>query len=174
MLSDYVSLPANTAGTTPERDARRIAFNFAKGGDLVQQVIDSNAVDADWVPIKNMSHADVIRTLQSSAIYLDLGHQPGKDRLPREAAASGAVALVARRGAGASDLDFPLPMDHKLVANFSSTESVSVALNTILADLTHQYKRQEGFRSVIASERHAFVEDVKRIFVDGEFRTSLI
>ena len=169
MLSDYVSLPKDTAEVGPERNPRQIAFNFAKGGDLVQRVIDSNAVDADWVPIVNMSPADVNRTLQSSAIYIDLGHQPGKDRLPREAAASGAVTLVARRGAGASNLDFPLPPDHKLDASYSNTESVSVTLNAILADLTHQYNRQSTFRNAIILERQTFVEDVRRIFINGIF-----
>lgn len=174
MLSDYISFPTPTKGDAPPtRNERQIAFNFAKGGDLVQQVIESNTVDALWVPIKNMTHHDVIRTLQSSAIYLDLGHQPGKDRLPREAAASGAVTLVARRGAGASDIDFPLPYDHKIAADNTATKSASTALNAVLADLSHQYERQKTFRDVIELERQVFIRDVRQIFAGSQFDTNL-
>jgi hypothetical protein len=171
MLSDYSAFLPKIDHDPPRRDPRQIAFNFAKGGDLVQRVIQSNTVDAHWVPIKNMSRGDVIHALQSSAIYLDLGHQPGKDRLPREAAANGAVTIVARKGAGAFGLDFPLPYDHKIIADNSMTESTSIALNAILGDLTRQYDRQATFRRAIKLEQQIFTREVRRIFVDGQLES---
>jgi hypothetical protein len=168
MLSDYTALPKGSVHHMPFRDPRQISFNPAKGGRLVQQVIDSNAVDAHWVRIENMTRVDVVHTLQSSAIYLDLGHHPGKDRLPREAGASGAVTIVARTGAGAFSLDFPLPYDHKIIVDNSIAASTSVALNAILADLTHQWDRQATFRRRIELEKRIFMKEVRRIFVEGQ------
>jgi hypothetical protein len=172
MLSDYTSEPTTT-GRPPLRDPRQIAFNFAKGGDVVKQIIETNAVDANWVPIRNMTHGEVIQTLQSSSIYLDLGHQPGKDRLPREAAANGAVTIVARTGAGAFSSDFPLPYDHKIVAGKSGTECTSTVLNAILSDLDHQYHRQATFRHAIELEKQIFLREVQRIFIDRQFGSDL-
>jgi len=169
MLSDYSALPTTSAPHLPMRGPRQIAFNVAKGGNLVQRVIDSDAVEAHWVPIQNMPRADVIHTLQSSAIYLDLGHQPGKDRLPREAATNGAVTIVTRTGAGAFGSDFPLPYDHKITMDNSITESTSNTLNSILADLAHQYERQVTFRHAIDLEQQVFMREVRRIFIDGQF-----
>lgn len=169
MLSDYTTLPAVHDHHQKFRDPRQVAFNMARGGHLVQQVIRSEAVDAHWVPIRNMTRVDVIRTLRSSAVYLDLGHQPGKDRLPREAAASGAVTVVARAGAGAFGLDFPLPYDHKIIVDRSITESTSIALNAILADLGHQWDRQATFRHAIDLEHKIFMREVQRVFIEGKF-----
>jgi len=169
MLSDYTLAPTTSANDMPIRDPLQIAFNFAKGGDLVQKIIDSHTVEAHWSPIRNMSRADVVQTLQSSAIYLDLGHQPGKDRLPREAAANGAVTVVARAGAGAFSSDFSLPYDHKIAVDHSMPEAASRILNDILADLPNQYERQAIFRHRIEMEQQIFRREVKRIFIDGQF-----
>lgn len=169
MLSDYTTLSAEAPTQQSEINPRQISYNFAKGGYLVQRVIDSRMVDADWVAIKDMSQAQVAKTLRSSSVYLDLGHQPGKDRLPREAASAGAVTIVARVGAGAYHLDFPLPYEHKIIVDRDLTTTASRVLNNVLIDRERAFALQEAFRHTIVDERATFYREVKRIFVDGQF-----
>jgi hypothetical protein len=169
MLSDYISLPTDHAGIEAVRKPRQIAYNFARGGDLVQQVIESMTVDAAWLPIAGMSRTEVIYALQSSAVYLDLGHQPGKDRLPREAAASGAVTIVARRGAGGFHLDFPIPYEHKITIGDGLITSVSGTINAVLNNLDCEYDRQANFRHEISCEQQVFMREVTRVFIEGKF-----
>ena len=64
--------------------------------------------------VVGMTRSEVVSTLQGCGIYLDLGHHPGKDRMPREAALSGALTVVARRGSGAFFADVPVPWEHKI------------------------------------------------------------
>lgn len=169
MLSDYTTLSIDGTTPRPEINPRQISYSFAKGGYLVQRVIDSNLVDADWVPIRDMSRAQVVATLSTSSIYLDLGHQPGKDRLPREAASAGAVTVVARVGAGAYHLDFPLPYEHKIVVDRELTTTASRVLNNVLSDRQRALALQRAFRQGVNDERATFYREARRIFVDGQF-----
>ena len=47
-------------------------------------------------PIQGMTKDQIVDRLRSTRVYVDFGNLPGKDRLPREAAASGAVVFVRR------------------------------------------------------------------------------
>jgi len=58
--------------------------------------------------LKNMSRAQIYESLDSSRIYIDLAHFPGKDRMPREALLRNCCVLVANAGAGFGP-DFALP-----------------------------------------------------------------
>lgn len=169
MLSDYTTFSIAGTASRPEINPRQISYNFAKGGYLVQRVIDSSLVEADWVPIRNMNRSQVVETLSSSSIYLDLGHLPGKDRLPREAASAGAVTVVARVGAGAYHLDFPLPYEHKIIVDRELTTTASTVLNNILSDRPRALALQSAFRQGVYDERATFYREAKRIFVDGQF-----
>ena len=168
MLSDYTNIAEITSEPRLEVATFRIAYNPAKGGDLVLQVIESarGTSNWEWVPIQGMNRQEVIRTLRSSSVYLDLGHHPGKDRLPREAAVAGAVALVARRGAGAFAADLQVPWEHKIDMN-NIVLDAERALRLVAKDISGQLARQETYRSVIAQERKRFGKEVADIFVQG-------
>lgn len=168
MLSDYTDITEITSEPRVSSGSFRIAYNPAKGGDFVLQLMESTrtTLNCEWVPIKGMTREEVVRTLRSSSVYLDLGHHPGKDRLPREAAVAGAVVLAARRGAGAFAADLQLPGEHKIdMANvFVDAER---AIKLVVGDLSGQLARQEIYRSVIKDERKRFSKEVADIFVEG-------
>jgi hypothetical protein len=42
-------------------------------------------------------------------VYIDFGNHPGRDRIPREAAAMGCVVITNRRGSAENDVDIPIP-----------------------------------------------------------------
>jgi hypothetical protein len=52
-----------------------------------------------------MSRKEVISSLTSSKIYLDLGIHPGTDRIPREAALLGCVIVTNKRGSAGNKID---------------------------------------------------------------------
>lgn len=170
MLSDYTTIPTGVPEPQlPSESVPKIAFNASKGGDLVQRVIDDGRVRAQWIPIVGMSQDAVTSTLRESTVYLDLGNQPGKDRLPREAAVNGAITVVARRGAGAFYLDAPLPLEHKITINREYVESTVEALTDILHDIPEHFRRQSLYRSVIVGEKQRFLAETKWIFGERRF-----
>ncbi|MDQ6524206.1 hypothetical protein RB608_11370 [Nocardioides sp. LHD-245] len=165
LLSDYVT--ATPLARDPRAGGTRlavIAFNPAKGGELVEKVAARLSTPVQWLPIAGMSPDQVGEALRRSDVYLDLGHLPGKDRIPREAALHGAVTLLAARGAGANPRDFPLPAEHRIPVGTDLVGSAVDILEQVLADLPGHTRRQQGFRSLLERERMLFADEVRTVF----------
>jgi hypothetical protein len=92
--------------------------------------------------------------------YVDFGHLPGKDRLPREAAASGAVVFVRKAGAGRFADDFPIPDFFR----FDDDDVASGELFRRIAAVQESPQRfwadQAAFRDGIRSERDGLYDQL--------------
>lgn len=171
LLSDYTVLDGPHGGGLLERldprDVPTVAFNPAKGGVAVAEVQRMVTRPVRWLPIAGMTPEEVGTALARSSVYLDLGHLPGKDRLPREAALSGAVTLLAAIGAGGNEHDFPLPDDHRIPAGPHLAREAATALERVLDDLPRHWAAQAGFRTLLGEERATFQSEVAEIFGEG-------
>jgi hypothetical protein len=147
------------------RKPRTIAYFPRKGGDLASlffdRVKDSGIVP---VPIDNMSKNEVMETLGSTEIYVDFGHQPGKDRVPREAAAVGNVILLQRMGAGLHYLDHNLDGQYKFDRSDVGSGSLYNTIEAIFGDLASHLDRQRYYRQKVFLEKDEFDLQVRQFF----------
>lgn len=158
MLSDYI--PQDIARSHPNGGSI-ISYNGSKGAEFVEPV-KSLFPNAIWVPIQGMSQTQVRNTLESSAIYLDLGHHPGKDRMPREAALRGAVVITGKRGS--ASLEYPdVPIQTKV--NHDNPQSIANVLDFIFLDLEEHFHQQDSYRDKILNEKKVFDREAKEIFL---------
>ena len=146
---------------------KRVAYNPAKGSAEIENIRRRLTPDWQFVPIQGMTRKQVVEALCGSAIYLDLGNHPGKDRMPREAALAGAVTIVSRRGAGAFFADTPLPREHKVNTEGDLSVNAVSAVTAALNDLDTASEKQETYRNWIRCEQERFTEEVRRVFIDG-------
>lgn len=164
-LSDYISQDGRVAierSIAPGRvgEVPRIAFNPAKGARLNRRVRDALDQDACWDAIAGMTPTAVRERLELADVYLDLGAHPGKDRLPREAALAGAVAVVARRGTGAFSADVPLPVWHTVDMAGDPVANAVAVLRSVLADPFRAWSEQSDYRRRIAGQPVQFRQEV--------------
>lgn len=165
MLTDY--LPQQFI--LDEHDSTRdrigsIVYNPAKGLKLTQSLIkawDKNL----FTRILGLDRAGVAKLLQASKIYLDLGPHPGRDRLPREAAAAGCVVLVAKRGSASNEIDVPLGDEYKVRCSHERIDvnAVRSRLAAILEDFPLHQKAQEPFRMGLAGQAEQFHLEVRAL-----------
>lgn len=120
------------------------------------------APDLPWVEIRGMTKREVAKALASSIVYVDLGHHPGKDRVPREAASLGAVVLLNRAGAALHYADHPLDDVHLIDAG--DLPAVVALIRGVLADYRSHYLAQAPYRARVEVERDEFVEQVRAAF----------
>lgn len=166
MLSDFTLVSEFSCAFQSDIDrGQTVAFNYSKGAHWVK-LVERECPEIAFIPIRNMSRAQVVSTLSSSAVYLDLGHHPGKDRLPREAALAGAVTVVARRGAAAYWDDVPIPWEHKASMTSLISNTVEI-LRSVLSDAPSARAKQSSYVSHIRAERQRFSDEIEAVFVRG-------
>jgi hypothetical protein len=167
MLTDYLRedfiAQASAINHTQPR-AARIAFNPKKGWDITQRILEQAPSSIEFVRLENMTPTQVIETLQTSAVYMDFGHHPGRDRFPREAALCGCCIVTGRRGSADFHEDVPIPEEYKL--DDAHPDFLSRALNTLDA-LIHSYgSRQSDFsdyRKRILDQKALFKQEVAAV-----------
>jgi hypothetical protein len=174
LVTDYT--PTAELDELPKRPVtergRTVAYNPRKGGWVVEELRRRGA-PYHFVAIENMSRSEVLRTLCESAVYLDTGHHPGKDRMPREAALAGALTLVGRRGSGANSLDVPIPWEHKFSMTGDVASNAAARLEAVFSDLAEHKARQAGYEPFVRGEKERFGREVAAFFVAGKHGSDL-
>ena len=161
--TDEIFLESAKMNINAKKD--QIAFFPRKGAELARELITA-APGLHLAPIENMSRTQVKETLENSAIYIDFGHHPGKDRVPREAAVSGAVVLLHDKGAGSIFADHPLDRDYLFsLADIRDGRLLS-RINEILANYGEHFARQRYYRHKVRLEKEEFCQQVKTFFFD--------
>ncbi|MDN3310470.1 hypothetical protein QWJ90_05975 [Microbacterium oryzae] len=170
ILSDYTPLGGAGAAAPVSADGRvpRITYNPAKSAAIMRE-FSRRYPELELLPLRGMTGDEVAEALRTSLIYLDLGTHPGKDRMPREAAAVGAVVLVARRGAAANDVDVPLPFAHKVAVLPDVVDAAHEAVVRVLDDPAAALAAQGPYRERVLREREVFDAEVAAAFIRGEF-----
>jgi hypothetical protein len=175
-LSDYtdpqfIHRSLVTEDNPPIADRAQIVCFFPnKGADLAARFLEdatSLRQRIDFVPIRDMTKAQVRATLFGARIYIDFGHHPGKDRVPREAAIAGAVVLLHAAGAARCFPDHPLPDAYRFTEADIASGALHSRVAAILDNPTPHFAAQRGYRQAILLERYRFDLEVRGAFFDG-------
>ncbi len=163
-LGDYLN-HAHTGAAAPGGTRRRqVAYNPKKGAP-VARAIAARLPEVDFVPIADMSPAQVTQLLRESRLYVDFGPHPGKDRLPREAAMAGACVLTGRQGAAGYAADVPIPETFRIDDRHEDfIARVADAIRDILDNFETRQREFDAYRRAIAQEKATFYRQVRDAF----------
>jgi hypothetical protein len=170
-LSDYIAEEYLQAIADPPSAIREdlVVYNPAKGLEATQAILRRLESDGGpaiaAAPIVGMSRDEVRGLLSRAKVYIDFGNHPGKDRIPREAAAMGACVLVNRRGSAGNDVDIPLGDLYKVDDSRPGFEADAAAkIRAIVADFDSHSRALDPYRASIAAEPDRFRRDALAIF----------
>jgi hypothetical protein len=142
------------------------AFFPTKGREFSERIIAENA-DIMFLPIADMSPEEVRDTLRRAKVYIDFGHHPGKDRVPREAAASGCCVITASdRGASRYFEDIPVPHHFKFSTEEFSPRRIGDAIWSCMDDYEVHKQDFRLYRALVRDEPLIFEEEVRRMLVE--------
>lgn len=150
MLTDWVEVKDVAASRS-----QRVVVNPAKDAGLMKPSL----LDAPFevIPLSGYSPDQAAYILRSSTIYIDFGHHPGRDRIPREAALAGCVVLSTRLGAAQFREDMPLPA----WSFFSTPEEVRQRISAIHSGALDAVAEQSDYRAWVTSNRSVFEDEVR-------------
>ncbi len=167
-VSDYLN-PAFLATAVAANRARedRVLYNPKKGLDFTKKLMAA-APDVNFVPIENMTPQQIAELMQSSKVYIDFGHHPGKDRMPRESAICGCCVVTGLDGAAAFEQDLPIPADFKFPREDASVERIVACIRRCLADYPAQVARFAAYRDFILAEPEQFGAQVQAFLAHAQ------
>ncbi|MFX1716204.1 tetratricopeptide repeat protein [Paraburkholderia sp. A1RO-5L] len=165
-LFDFINRDYLKSGATEPPRARQIVGLFPrKGADLAARFVNLNN-RLPFALIQDMSRDQVRSTLSQCAIYIDFGHHPGKDRVPREAAISGAVIFLHDRGAARHYADHPLDRFYLFSDDDIETGLLHTKIQDVLAHHAEHFANQRIYRQRVVLEMDEFVLQVKTAFFE--------
>ncbi len=163
-LSDYLNAAHFESKSTRERQNQSIAFNPKKGGHIIDRLRIDHP-DLHFKAIENMTSNEVAALLSRVEIYVDFGHHPGRDRVPREAAMAGCCIITNRRGAAAYQEDVPIPEKYKLD---DSSADFSLRFRQLVMEIDRNFERHseefDAYRDWIRQEPVRFRKNLVTIF----------
>ncbi len=160
-LSDYINDEYGKAlDVSANRDDIAL-YNPKKGYENLKPLIKKTSW-LKWVPLSGMSRNEVISTMEHAKIYVDFGSHPGKDRIPREAAANGCCVITNKKGSAAFFKDVPIPDKYKFENPESCLDDIDNLLKEICNSFCEHQKDFHEYREMIIGEKEKFFEDVLR------------
>lgn len=163
MLSDFIEFE------TPDSPAPFVSRSFdiaylpakSQGAEALVQKLGENF---NLVALRGMSRSQIEETLRSTKVFIDFGHHPGKDRVPREAALCGCIPLVRKTGAASYYADVPLP-DELLVetSEFFEPEQIGSTVSAVLEDHSKFDEMLSNYKNTIINEKRIFEDELREL-----------
>ncbi len=158
-LSDYINEQHGQFIFPPEYRRNTAFFNPKKGYDKLKPLIEK-ANWLQWIPLQDMSREKMILMMQYGKIYVDFGKHPGKDRIPREAAANGCCVITNKEGSAAYHEDVPIDDEYKFANPTESLDDINNLMHDICDNFEVHQKRFEDYRRIIKNEKREFDKSV--------------
>jgi hypothetical protein len=141
-----------------------ILYNPAKGFKYTKKLIDSYP-NYKFIPLKGLSRDELRNKMLRSKVYIDFGHHPGRDRMPREAAMLGMIVITSTKGSAGIFDDVPLPEKFKLdVDSNNFVVDFKELLNQIHYDFPKVNAQLYSYRHYLMSEPDIFKKSIMEIF----------
>jgi hypothetical protein len=144
-------------------EIRKVAIFPRKGAELAKIFVDACPQFA-YSLIESMSREDVGKTLADSSVYIDFGHLPGKDRVPREAALAGNIVFLHEKGSATQYGDFPVESYYLFTSTDVRDGNLSSRVMEVLSNYSDHLSRQAFFRQRVVLEQEEFNLQVASTF----------
>jgi hypothetical protein len=141
---------------------KEILYNPRKDPVFINMLI-KKLPKIKFIPLKDFSKVELEEKYKKAMIYMDFGHFPGKDRMPREAAGKGCILITGRMGASSNFQDFNLLPHFKInQKNKNFTENAEKIITNIMNNPIDYFNSQESYRHEISEEYINFKKEVER------------
>jgi hypothetical protein len=167
-MTECISDPPTPTGT--ETRIIDVLYNPVKGIHYTDEIRKRSGAAFQMRPIGDGPDGRVritpeqVRTMLLQAkVYIDFGHHPGMDRLPREAALAGCLVVTNRQGAAGFDQDVPLPDKYK--RKTFDVEEIHQLLKELMENFDERSRDLDDYRSWIHGQEASMMECVSN-FID--------
>ncbi len=118
-----------------------------------------------FTELKGFNKEELTHKFQTAKVYIDFGHHPGRDRIPREAAIHGCCVVTSKNGSARNDIDIPIDSKYKIDVSVKDyPEKFEVIIKDIFYDFQGNHNSFDNYRKKILLESDIFKDQVKTFF----------
>jgi hypothetical protein len=137
-----------------------ILYNPSKGLKFTE-LLKTKYPNLNWIPLVNCSHLEIRELLCRAKVYIDLGHHPGKDRFPREAALHDCVVITSKSGSAKNTKDIAIPFEYKFSNILSCLDEFESLVEDIFKNHSFHLSAQKEYKREIQKQHFEFVNQVR-------------
>ncbi|OAI03355.1 hypothetical protein A1332_15980 [Methylomonas methanica] len=142
-----------------------ILYNPTKGRKTTDKLIQANP-QWKFIPLHGLNRDQLTDKLSAAKLYIDFGHHPGRDRMPREAAMQGCCLITGILGSAGNDVDLPIPRKYKLDSSLPEFTSIFKALaQDVFSDFESHNQNFEKYRQYLKREPEIFRQQIANYFI---------
>ena len=144
-----------------------ILYNPTKGWKVTRNLI-ATYPELNFVPVRGLNREQLSERLYGAKIYIDFGHHPGRDRMPREAAMHGCALITGILGSAGNDIDLPISKKYKLD---SAAPDFVKKFGELVTDIMQNFPRHYGnfasYRKWVQNESTIFRRQIFDYFINN-------
>lgn len=138
-------------------------YNAVKNKDFLQKIKDFTP-EINWLPMINMTLEEVADCMKSAKVYVDFGHHPGREKMPREACLLDCCLIIGKEGSAFFKEDVPIKDEY----HFDKTEhNIPLIIDKIKDCIVNYDSRIEDFKDYkteLLLEKQVFYQKIEQIF----------
>lgn len=141
-----------------------ILYNPTKGFKITEKLIKAYP-ELEFIALKGLNRQQLSEVLFNSKLYIDFGHHPGRDRMPREAVMHGCCIITGLLGSAGNEFDIPIPCEYKIDTYSSSfVNKFGKVASDIMINFDAHYLSFNDYRLHIKKEPELYKQQIVDIF----------
>lgn len=145
-----------------------ILYNPTKGKKITDYLMKMNP-QWKFIPLKGLNREELSQKLLSAKVYIDFGHHPGRDRLPREAAMHGCCLVTGLLGSAGNSVDLPINERYKLNSDSHNfCENFQMLIQDIFLNYEYHHGCFDEYRKWLKNEPRLFKQQIANYFLDSK------
>ena len=148
-----------------------VIYNPKKGYKYTKKIIkyfeEKDNKNVEFIPIQGMTADEVHNLLKRAKLYMDFGHFPGPERIPREAAISNCCLITSKLGSAKNLVDVPIPSQYKFNTEELNLEEIYDKVEDIMENYTEYLDDFEAYRRKVKEQVIIFDKNIEEIFSKG-------
>lgn len=164
-LTDYIreDFISKSKAISSKKKKDIALYNPRKGKKFTKKIIDSHP-EIKWVPLINLTPAQVADRIASAKVYIDFGNHPGRDRFPREAAVLYNCVITGKQGAAKNEVDIPIDDEYKFEDDEQMIKNIGNKIKECIDNYDVNINHFESYRKSIKKQEEIFEEEIREFF----------
>lgn len=156
---DYL-LDSNVNNVNTREDI--VLYNPLKGIEVTSLLIEK-CNNIKFVPIKNMNHDQMVDVMTRAKLYIDFGHFPGAERLPKEAVLCNCCIITGTKGASNYFGDVPIDLKFKF-SSIEQLDEIVAMINNLLNNYENEVINFKQYKDTVLNLENNFLNQMDSIF----------